>query len=128
MQVDETSEINKYVENLETLFISHGIEFHATPVIIFCGHYSSIRKAYVLLNKYYYSFDDPLKAVRFCFKIFKCIGIPFPSITKPIWSFIQKKIFHITLDRSISCVDKLVRKFIPHSKNQTQPNKKVKTN
>lgn len=116
---DERSRISK----LHEIYKACKISFVNSPLVIVRGDIETVSKSFVLLNDFEFSCEEPIDAVQFCFKIYKALHLPFPTINYHIWSFLQKQIFHITLDSGVSVVDELCKKLSSLEKHQV---KKIK--
>lgn len=105
-------------QDLKQMFDDYHLDFDITPLLFFVESIESFDTCLVLLNNTYYSFADPLEAIEFCFQAHKAFQIPFPEITRHIWAFIQKSVYTIRLDRSVTCANTLwskVRKLMKES-------------
>ena len=111
MESSEETEISKRIEQLENFHKEHKISF-MPPLVVFCGTIEDVKQCFVLINGYRHKFSHILQAVQFCFKSFKAFQLDFPELCKAAWSFIQRRIYKINLNRGISCVDELVRKLV----------------
>lgn len=109
-QENSQESLDEARQYLKDIFDDYGLIFDSTPLIFFVGSLESLDSCLVLLNSTYYSFADPLESVEFCFQAYKAFQTPknsFPEISKHIWSFLQKSIYEIRLDRSVACANSL---------------------
>jgi len=55
-----------------------------------------VAASYVVINKFVYSVETPLKAVDICFKTFFALNLDYPKESNHIWQFIQQFLYEIT--------------------------------
>ena len=94
------------------IYTKYKIDLPLKPVVLLCGDIEDVKKCYVLVNDFKYSFDSLVCAVEFCFKSFKAFQLDFPDTCKHVWVFLQKRPYKVVLEKglTLSCVDELVRK------------------
>lgn len=112
------------IDELDNLYKKNSSKLSDAPFIIFCGDVEDVKACYVYVLGHKYEMNNPLEAVQLCFKIYIALQLPFSPFNMHIWSFIQKRIFQITLDRGVTCINNLITK-LPVQTHKTHV-KKVK--
>lgn len=105
--------IKKKIETVVKALQIFQINLISVPLTIMVGSLENVQASYVLLNDYKYKFSDPMEAIEYSFKLYKTLHLEFPIINKHVWSFIQKRIFQITLNRGVAVVNALIKKLPP---------------
>jgi len=54
--------------------------------------------SYVIINKYQFKVETPMKAVDLAFKSFFSLNLNYPKESEHLWEFIQKYFYNITTD------------------------------
>ncbi|XP_022161828.1 uncharacterized protein LOC111027724, partial [Myzus persicae] len=67
----------------------------------------TVTASYVIINKYTFKVETPLKAVDICFKSFFALNLKYPVQSDHVWEFIQKFFYGIVTeeDKKYQCVD-----------------------
>jgi len=69
-----------------------------------------VAASYVIINKFVYSVETPLKAVDICFKTFFALNLNYPKESNHIWQFIQQFLYEITTktDKNYQAVNHII--------------------
>jgi len=72
-----------------------------------------VTASYVIINKYTFKVETPLKAIDICFKSFFALNLRYPIQSDHVWEFIQKYFYDITTeqDKKYQCVDNILNDF-----------------
>jgi len=74
------------------------------PFICIIGsNFVSCDEFYVYYFGTYYKFNNIVRAVDICFKIFQVLNLNYPHQSELVWTFIQKFIFQIDLNSDVQC-------------------------
>lgn len=74
------------------------------PLICAIGSdYVSCNEFYVYYFGTYYKFNNIVRAVDVCFKIFHVFNLNYPHQCELVWTFIQKVIFQIDTNSDVKC-------------------------
>lgn len=78
-----------------------------------------VSASYVVINKYVFKVETPLKAVDICFKSFFALNLNYPKESDQIWEFIQKKIYDIStkVDKQYQSVNNIINYLKPIENN-----------
>ena len=110
IKFDEENCIAEGVNRLKNIYQKYDTPLPIKPYVILCGDIEEVKKSYVVIHNYKYSFDSLTKAVQFAFMSYKVFSLDYPVSCEHVWSFIQRKPYQINLERSLSCIDELIRK------------------
>ena len=119
--MNDIDAINLEISKLQTTYAKKSLKIRETPVPIFRGSLDNVTATYVYIYDTLHKFNTTLEAIEFCFIAFKALDVPFPNLTQHLWSFIQKTVYHITLPKTISCVDSLIKKMQGPIKRKKNP-------
>lgn len=66
-------------------------------VAIFGENLSAITSSYVVVGNYKYLVDSPTQAVAVCLEFVKVFHTEFSHVSKHVWHFILKEMFHFEI-------------------------------
>lgn len=80
-------------QGLEELSVDDSL----SPKVIIIGEsIDNINHCYVSVNDVFYKFDSVMESIDMCFKVMHGLYMKYPTKSKQIWNFLQKKIYKIS--------------------------------
>jgi hypothetical protein len=113
--LQNVAQLNEVISIKNTKATSFGITVQ--PYIAFiCSDPQNelvVTASYIIINKYIFKVETPLKAIDICFKSFFALNLIYPVQSNHIWEFIQKFFYDIYLkkDKRYQFVDNIISDF-----------------
>jgi len=113
--LQNAAQVKEIYDQKETKANKYG--FTVQPyVTLLCPHPNddlAVTASYVVINKFVYKVETPLKAVDICFKSFFALNLSYPTECDHVWEFVQKFFYDISTnhDKQYQSVDNTINDF-----------------